>query len=266
MPSGAAAIESRSIRVSGLVQGVGFRPTVWRLAHDEGLTGFVLNDGSGVTVEVTGPPAAIERFCQRIRAEAPPLARIDRIETTQISRPRTPPDAFVIRSSVDGSIATGIVPDAAACPACVEECFDPGDRRQGYAFTNCTHCGPRLSIVEGIPYDRQMTTMSRFSMCPSCQSEYDDPADRRFHAQPNACPHCGPQLWLEDGAGRLDAHDPLAAAAQLLREGKIVAVKGLGGFHLACDATSRHVVAELRRRKARYHKPLAVMVRDLALA
>lgn len=266
MPSGASGIESRRIRVAGLVQGVGFRPTIWRLAHDEGLTGFVLNDGCGVEIEVTGPSAAIERFCERIRVEAPPLARIDRIHAVRINQPKTLPDAFVIRSSVDGRVATGIVPDAATCPACIAECFDAGNRRHGYAFTNCTHCGPRLSIVEAIPYDRRMTTMSRFAMCPACQAEYDDPADRRFHAQPNACPHCGPQLWVEDGTGRRSAHDPVATAARLLREGRIVAVKGLGGFHLACDATHRRAVVELRRRKARDHKAMAVMVRDITMA
>ncbi|MEZ5849674.1 MAG: carbamoyltransferase HypF [Hyphomicrobiaceae bacterium] len=266
MSSGASGVESWLVRVAGLVQGVGFRPTVWRLAHDEGLRGFVRNDGRGVAIEVTGLPAAIERFCQRIRAEAPPLARIDRIQTTRISPPKTLPDAFVIRASVEGDIATGIVPDAATCPACIAECRDRADRRYGYAFTNCTHCGPRLSIVEAIPYDRQLTTMSRFAMCPDCRREYDDPADRRFHAQPNACPRCGPQLWLEDPSGRRWEHDPVAVAARLLRDGRIVAVKGLGGFHLACDAARCDVVGELRRRKARDHKPLAVMVRDLAMA
>lgn len=259
-------IESRAIRVTGLVQGVGLRPTVWRLAQEEGLEGFVLNDGCGVIIEATGPRTAIERFCQRIGTEAPPLARIEHIETTQLARPTTASGTFVIRTSIKGSITTGIVPDWATCPACLAECLDPGDRRHGYAFINCTHCGPRLSIVQGLPYDRRMTTMAPFVMCPSCQREYDDPSDRRFHAQPNACPECGPRLWLEDHAGRTCEQDVMQATASLLLEGRIVAIKGIGGFHLACEATSPEAVGTLRVRKARDAKPLAIMVRDLAMA
>jgi hydrogenase maturation protein HypF len=259
-------IESHSIRVTGLVQGVGFRPTVWRLANEEGLSGFVLNDGCGVIIEATGPRAAIERFCQRISTQAPPLARIERIEATRLARPATTSGAFIIRASIEGAITTGIVPDWATCPACLAECFDTSDRRHGYAFTNCTHCGPRLSIVEGLPYDRRTTTMAPFVMCPSCQREYDDPADRRFHAQPNACPECGPRLWLEDHAGPIDEQGHLRAAAGLLLREEIIAIKGIGGFHLACDATSKAAVGTLRVRKARDAKPLAIMVRDLAMA
>lgn len=266
MSSGAGHVETRRIRVSGLVQGVGFRPTVWRFAHEEGLTGYVLNDGGGVAIEATGPPSAVERFCRRLSAEAPPLARIDGIETTVVSEPGEPATAFVIRDSAAGVVATGIVPDAATCPDCLAECLDQSDRRHGYAFTNCTHCGPRLSIVQAIPYDRRTTTMAPFGMCPACRHEYDSPADRRFHAQPNACPACGPRLWLEDESGPRSEADPLQAAARLICVGGIVAVKGIGGFHLACDATSEAAVAELRRRKARDDKPLAVMARDLDMA
>lgn len=266
MPVSISDLESRRIRVSGLVQGVGFRPNVWRLAKEEGLTGFVLNDGAGVAIEVTGSPAALDRFCQRLDVESPPLARIDRIEAMLLDRLATQADSFVIRTSEKGSIATGIVPDAATCPDCLAECRNPADRRHGYAFTNCTHCGPRLSIVEAIPYDRQTTTMAHFIMCPDCQREYDDPADRRFHAQPNACPECGPRLWLEDRHGQRRSNEPIAAAARLLQRSQIVAVKGLGGFHLACDATCEEAVRTLRYRKARDLKPLAVMVRDVEMA
>lgn len=266
MPVSISDLESRRIRVSGLVQGVGFRPAVWRLAKEEGLTGFVLNDGAGVAIEVTGAPAALDRFCQRLDVESPPLARIDRIEAMLLDQPATQADSFVIRTSEKGSIATGIVPDAATCPDCLAECRNPADRRHGYAFTNCTHCGPRLSIVEAIPYDRQTTTMAHFNMCPACQQEYDDPGDRRFHAQPNACPECGPRLWLEDRSGNRIKADPFAAAARSIADGGIVAVKGIGGFHLACDATSDAAVRTLRQRKARDHKPLAVMVRDIQMA
>lgn len=259
-------VESRSIRVTGLVQGVGFRPTVWRLAHEEGLTGFVHNDGCGVIIEATGSRAAIDRFCLRICADAPPLARVEHIETKPLIRPAHTSATFEICASVAGSISTGIVPDWATCPACLAECFDSDDRRHGYAFTNCTHCGPRLSIVERLPYDRKSTTMAPFVMCPSCQNEYNEPSNRRFHAQPNACPDCGPRLWLEDRTGVTSEERPLQAAASLLIEGKIVSIKGIGGFHLACDATSHAAVDTLRARKARDAKPLAVMVRDLVMA
>lgn len=266
MSFGINQIGSCAIRVTGLVQGVGFRPTVWRLAHEEGVTGFVLNDGQGVAIEATGTRTAIERFCRRLETDAPPLARIERIEAKWLDRPVEVSSTFVIRKSARGGIATGIVPDWATCPDCLAECRDPVDRRYGYAFTNCTHCGPRLSIVKGLPYDRQTTTMAKFVMCPDCQREYDDPADRRFHAQPNACPTCGPGLWLENHAGPIDGGSSLHTAAMLLRDGMIVAVKGLGGFHLACDATSDAAVSTLRQRKQRDSKPLAVMVRDLAMA
>jgi hydrogenase maturation protein HypF len=258
----ATVMAGRRFRVRGLVQGVGFRPHVWRLANALALTGHVRNDGAGVAIEVWGRAEALDRFARRLAEDAPPLARIARIEEEPLAGP-PPPAPFRIAESAGGAIATGVVPDAATCGHCLAEVLDPGDRRHGYAFTNCTHCGPRLSIVETIPYDRERTSMRTFRMCEACRREYDDPADRRFHAQPNACPDCGPRLWLEDRAGRIAAGDPIAAAARFLREGAIVAVKGIGGFHLACDAAEERVVAELRRRKHRALKPLAVMGADL---
>ncbi|MCB1504951.1 MAG: carbamoyltransferase HypF [Hyphomicrobiaceae bacterium] len=266
MPGRASVVESLSIRVTGLVQGVGFRPTVWRLAHEEGLAGFVLNDGAGVLIEATGPSEAISRFCQRLRDEAPPLARIENIDTTSSAAPMPPASGFVIKRSIENQVATGIVPDAAACPACIQECFDVGDRRHNYAFTNCTHCGPRLSIVTAVPYDRAATTMAAFAMCADCAQEYEDPANRRFHAQPNACPICGPRVWLECPHGARDAGDPIEECARLIADGQIMAVKGIGGFHLACDASNEQAVNGLRRRKDRDDKPLALMVRDFEMA
>lgn len=260
------------IRVRGLVQGVGFRPTVWRLARDGGLFGDVRNDGEGVLIRVVPGPGsdrgAIERFCQRLRSECPPLARIDAIERATWPRPSAT-DCFLILPSDTTPVHTGIAADAATCAACAAEILDPADRRHRYPFTNCTHCGPRLSIVRGIPYDRARTSMSVFPMCPACAAEYADPADRRFHAQPNACPVCGPRVWLQDSAGltldprALDEPDAIALAGRLLAEGRILAVKGIGGFHLACDATNPEAVATLRRRKRRYAKPFALMARDL---
>ncbi|MFD2111915.1 carbamoyltransferase HypF [Thiorhodococcus fuscus] len=260
------------IRVRGLVQGVGFRPTVWRLARECGLIGDVCNDGEGVLIRARPAadidPAAIERLCERLRTECPPLARIDAIERQPLTEP-IPHSDFRIRDSQITQARTAIVADAATCPDCVREIGDPKDRRHRYAFTNCTHCGPRLSIVRGIPYDRSRTSMSVFPMCPACRAEYGDPANRRFHAQPNACPDCGPRLWLVDTQGReIDTGatgdlDAIAAASRLLHEGRILAIKGIGGFHLACDATNAEAVAELRRRKRRYAKPFALMARDL---
>ncbi|SDW25801.1 carbamoyltransferase HypF [Thiocapsa roseopersicina] len=269
---------AESIRVRGLVQGVGFRPTVWRLARACGLRGDVRNDGEGVLIRVcgniAGDDAGVNGFLTRLREECPPLARIDTIERCPIADPQALADLahrqdFVILESAATAVHTGIVADAATCAACVAEIRDPADRRHRYPFTNCTHCGPRLSIVAGIPYDRARTSMAAFPMCPDCAAEYKDPADRRFHAQPNACPVCGPKVWLQDAAGcvldptALDAEDAIAAASRLLAEGRILAIKGIGGFHLACDATDPDAVAELRRRKRRYAKPLALMARDL---
>ncbi|MCG6897009.1 MAG: carbamoyltransferase HypF [Thiocapsa sp.] len=267
-----------SIRVRGLVQGVGFRPTVWRLAHECGLRGDVRNDGEGVLIRVRLDAAsdvqALGGFLNRLDEACPPLARIDSIERGVIADSDALAElsdtaGFVILESAATAARTGIVADAATCPACVAEVRDPADRRYRYAFTNCTHCGPRLSIVSGIPYDRAQTSMSVFPMCPDCAREYADPADRRFHAQPNACPVCGPRVWLEGERGHplepvvLATEDAIAAAGRLLGEGRILAVKGIGGFHLACDATNPDAVAELRGRKRRLAKPFALMARDL---
>jgi len=263
-----AARGGEHIRVRGLVQGVGFRPTVWRIARQLGLEGDVCNDGEGVLIRAFGPPDVLDAFCAALKAQCPPLARIDGVERSSLDgSPET--KGFRILASGSGSVHTGIVPDAATCAACAAEIANPSDRRFRYAFTNCTHCGPRLSIVRAIPYDRANTSMDAFPMCPDCAAEYADPADRRFHAQPNACPQCGPRVWLEDGARQRlapEAHgalDAIEAASRLLREGRILAVKGIGGFHLACDACNAAAVGELRRRKRRYAKPFALMGRDL---
>ncbi|WP_374291833.1 carbamoyltransferase HypF [Paenirhodobacter enshiensis] len=246
------------IRVRGQVQGVGFRPFVWRLARDRGLRGWVLNDAEGVLIRIWGETAG---FTEALRDEAPPLARIDRIETREVTE--NPPDSFEIRASKGGVADTRVTPDAATCPDCLAEIRAPG-RRHGYAFTNCTHCGPRFSILRGLPYDRAQTTMAGFALCPACRAEYEDPADRRFHAQPVACPACGPRLWFEAGGVELSG-DPVALAVAALKRGEIVAVKGLGGFHLACDARDPEAVGRLRARKHRPAKPFALMAREADL-
>jgi len=264
---------AESIRVRGLVQGVGFRPTVWRLARDLGLTGDVRNDGEGVLIRVWAPDPGgadpIGQLCERLRTRCPPLARIDAIERGALDLPPPEPAQFLILASAATGARTGVAADAATCAACAAEVRDPTDRRSRYPFTNCTHCGPRLSIVRAIPYDRANTSMAVFTQCPACAAEYADPADRRFHAQPNACPACGPRVWLADAAGRaldpadLAAGDAIAAASRFLAQGRILAIKGIGGFHLACDAADAAAVAQLRQRKRRFAKPFALMARDL---
>lgn len=262
-----AGLIGTQVRVRGLVQGVGFRPFVWRIANEDGLTGHVLNDAEGVLAEVWGDERATHRFLERLTTEHPPLSRIDEVIAAPLPpRSAAPPHDFTILSSVSGDVATGIVPDTATCPDCLTETLNPRDRRHGYAFTNCTHCGPRLSIIEGIPYDRARTSMASFTMCPACQAEYDHPADRRFHAQPNACPVCGPRLWAAENGQDVETADPIRWAAGRLAEGAILAIKGIGGFHLAADATQSQAVDRLRTRKHRPHKPLALMVRDVAQA
>lgn len=256
------------IRVRGLVQGVGFRPTVWRLAQRYSLRGSVTNDGLGVSIHVCGSAEGIEAFVRALTQEAPPLARVDCIERG----PATvlPADAAfrIVASSATG-VHTGVVPDAATCPDCIKEIFDPFGRRYRYPFTNCTHCGPRLTIIEAIPYDRETTTMREFSMCAACAAEYENPEDRRFHAQPVACHTCGPHAWLErvDGAAiamdSITTLDAVDAVCSLLLLGEIVAIKGVGGFQLVCDATNEASVAKLRQRKHRERKPFALMARDL---
>jgi hydrogenase maturation protein HypF len=256
------------IRVRGLVQGVGFRPHVWRLAREAELRGDVCNDGAGVLIRIAGLPQVLAEFERRLRMEAPPLAQIEEITCLPLSDlDSLPAGDFQIAASQSGTIVTGIVPDAATCPACLAEIHDPQARRYRYPFTNCTHCGPRLSIIRAIPYDRPNTTMTAFLLCAACQAEYSNSADRRFHAQPIACPACGPRIWLEDTAGRPDpSADAIAAAAAFLGQGRILAIKGIGGFHLACDASNPAAITELRRRKNRGDKPFAVMMADAAMA
>lgn len=251
-----------ALRIEGTVQGVGFRPAIWRLATELGLSGRVGNDGGGVWIEVWGTRYAIDCFIERLPGQAPPLACIERI--TRLPAPIGPAaEDFRIVASATGAVRTAVAPDAAVCGACLTEVNDPTNRRYRYAFTNCTQCGPRLSIVRGIPYDRANTSMAAFILCPECQHEYARPEDRRFHAQPNACPVCGPTLWLEDAAGqRLDVADPITATAARIRAGHIIAIKGIGGIHLACDAQDAAAIARLRARKRRYHKAFAVMARD----
>ena len=255
------------IRVRGRVQGVGFRPTVWRMANDLDLVGEVLNDGEGVLVRVGGRPGAIEDFLVRLEREPPPLARIDDIEAHAFTGAL--PREFRIAESLAGEAHTQVAPDAAVCAACAREIADPMERRFRYPFANCTHCGPRLSIVKTIPYDRANTTMAPFPMCETCEAEYRDPADRRFHAEAIACPVCGPRarlVRLDGGATGFDrrsALDDVDAVRGLLSNGEIVAIKGLGGFHLACDAANPEAVSRLRRRKRRDAKPFALMARDL---
>jgi hydrogenase maturation protein HypF len=269
---GHATAEGRRIRIRGVVQGVGFRPWVYRTAIWSGVTGRVLNDSSGVVIDAFGDAPSLERFERALHVSPPPAARITEY-TTSIIQPE-PATAFVIIDSQrSGDRLVSIPPDLAVCDDCVREIFDPHDRRYRYAFTNCTNCGPRFTIATDIPYDRVSTTMAPFEMCDACRHEYENVRDRRFHAQPVACPECGPRVVLRDAAGRPypfegvapagASADDIAQAAAALRAGLIVAVKGLGGYHLACDATSESAVVRLRARKHREEKPLAVMVRTL---
>ncbi len=250
------------MRVEGTVQGVGFRPYVYRLATELGLAGFVLNDARGVLLEVEGDEGSIECFLARLERDAPPLALVERV-VVEDRGPIGDVDFQIVASPREGTADAEVSPDSATCADCLAELFDPADRRYRYPFTNCTNCGPRFTIVQGIPYDRPFTTMAGFAMCPRCRGEYDDPANRRFHAQPNACPDCGPSVSLVaangDQAPLGSARDPVAAAAAALRAGRIVAIKGIGGFHLACGAAHEAAVAELRARKHREDKPFALM-------
>ncbi len=254
------------IRVEGVVQGVGFRPYVYSLATGLGLAGLVGNDVDGVFAEVEGSARAVARFLALLGQEAPPLARIERISSTRLGVTGAA-DFAIVPSQAGGERRTLIAADSATCADCLRELADPADRRYRYPFINCTNCGPRFTIVRDVPYDRPLTTMSGFGMCAPCAAEYHDPADRRFHAQPVCCPACGPRLSLVTPDGtRLSGSDPVAAAAGLLRCGRVVAVKGLGGYHLAVDAGNSEAAAALRARKHREDRPFAVMVPDLATA
>ena len=278
--------------MAGQVQGVGFRPFVYRLAHELKLSGSVGNTPEGVIIEIQGPAPDLDRFARDLVSQAPPLARIVSCQARDMAplapAPRAPRDprdprnpvdtvdtgpAFVIQASTKGAGHNVLIsPDTGTCDDCLAEIFDPDDRRHLYPFTNCTNCGPRYTITRSIPYDRPVTSMACFPMCPACQGEYDNPLDRRFHAQPNACPVCGPKVWLveprDNGQDRDLGQGPpaLERLAQELAQGRIAAVKGLGGFHLACDAGNQEAVLELRARKNRWDKPLAVMVPDLDTA
>ncbi|CAB1128587.1 Carbamoyltransferase HypF2 [Candidatus Hydrogenisulfobacillus filiaventi] len=257
------ALARTRIEVWGVVQGVGFRPFVYRLARRYGLAGFVRNHSRGVTAELEGDPGALDAFLEALEREAPPLSRIDRVESTPLP-PRGEEGFHVVESVRETTREALVRPDAAVCDACLAELFDPEDRRYRYPFINCTDCGPRFTIIRDIPYDRPFTTMAAFTMCPQCQSEYEDPGDRRFHAQPNACPNCGPQAWYSRGDATVTGQDAFEAAARDLAAGAVVAVKGLGGYHLAVDPFNGEAVMRLRERKRRPHKPLAVMAADLA--
>ncbi len=267
-------LEGRRIHIVGIVQGVGFRPFVYGLASRFVLNGWVRNTSAGVDIEVDGSPAILDAFVTALRDELPPLAQIDELTVTDC-----PANGFtqfeIVHSEAVAGAFQPISPDVSICPDCLREMFDPDDRRYCYPFINCTNCGPRFTIIKDIPYDRPLTTMAGFAMCDDCRAEYENPLDRRFHAQPVACPVCGPHVWLEKDTDRQPkvAHgltqicsegEAIEAARQMLAEGKILAVKGLGGFHLACDALNDTAVSTLRQRKLRVDKPFALMMPDVA--
>ena len=252
------------IRIRGVVQGVGFRPFIYRLAREHRLRGSVLNSPDGVVIEVAGTPEDLEAFVADIPERRPPLASITSLESEPVTL--VSGEGFTIEPSQAGGAPTALIPpDIAVCDACLAELFDSSNRRYRYPFINCTDCGPRFTIIQGLPYDRPKTTMARFKMCTECQSEYDDPLNRRFHAQPNACPACGPRLMLSHARGdRIDCSDPIVESVWRVAAGDTLAVKGIGGFHLAVDATNDQAVQRLRLRKHREEKPLALMARSLA--
>jgi hydrogenase maturation protein HypF len=257
-----------AVRVEGVVQGVGFRPFVYALATRLGLGGFVGNDVDGVFAEIEGPAAAVSAFLAGLERDAPPLAHVERVTTSRLppGQPGASTRFTIVASAPEGQRRALVPPDTATCADCLSELADPADRRFGYPFINCTNCGPRFTIVRDVPYDRPLTTMASFAMCEQCAAEYRDPASRRFHAQPVCCPACGPALTLTDRGGDDIPGDPVEQAASLLQDGQVLAVKGLGGYHLAVDATSEQATKTLRDRKHREDKPFAVLVADLAEA
>ena len=260
------AVEWRLLRVSGVVQGIGFRPTVYRLARRHGLAGEIRNTAHGVEIVAGGPAAAIRRFVTELPNAVPLPGCIERIEEAPAAA-LADGEGFSIAPSIgDKTIEVVIPPDQATCPDCLRELLEPGNRRFGYPLITCTVCGPRYSIIEQLPYDRERTTMRRFPLCGECRTEYEDPEDRRFHAESIACAHCGPNVELIAADGPIAGTDPMESTIDALRAGRIVAIKGIGGYHLACDATNEEAIAELRRRKNRPHKPFAVLVRDLDAA
>ncbi|MDX8405168.1 MAG: Sua5/YciO/YrdC/YwlC family protein, partial [Mariprofundus sp.] len=252
-----------AIRIRGQVQGVGFRPFIWRLATQAGITGEVWNDCEGVVINAWGAPASLTIFQQQIMTQAPPLARIDSIECSVLEESPVPTTFHIEESRDEGRRNAALTPDASICRYCLTDILNPSARHYAYPFTSCTYCGPRLSIVRAIPYDRVNTSMAPFQMCATCKAEYDDPAHRRFHAQADACPECGPQLWLENSSGSklalTSSAQIIARAAALLQAGHILAIKGIGGIHLAVDAGNNTAVNRLRSRKLRYDKPFALM-------
>ncbi len=272
VPAADPSTLARALLVEGVVQGVGFRPFVWRLATELRLAGRVRNAAGRVEIEAAGPAAALDAFARRLRTDAPPRARVERVTVLPLDpgAGAALPVPFAIDESVSAATSDRLFPpDIATCDDCLRELFDPADRRHRYPFINCTNCGPRATIIEELPYDRAQTTMRAFPLCAACEAEYRDPADRRFHAEPVACPACGPRIaWQPTGAPAPVAAEEaaLVAAVRALRDGAIVAVKGLGGYHLACDATNESAVRRLRDRKRRWAKPFAVMVRDLDAA
>lgn len=267
--SAVSAVDEWRIRVTGVVQGVGYRPFVYKLARELGLSGWVRNDPEGVLVEASGPVAALEEFAAGLSGRAPELARVDEVRPTRgLDRGTVPAGPFTIVHSEHTGARSALLPaDTHVCGDCQAELRDPKDRRHRYPFINCTNCGPRYSIIQDLPYDRPMTTMATFTMCADCKAEYEDPMDRRYHAQPNACPDCGPRLLLRDREGNTaEGDEALLRAARVLADGGIAAMKSVGGFHLVVDATNADAVALLRSRKRRDSKPFAVMVRDLTTA
>ena len=261
-PPGDGATQRRRFRVQGVVQGVGFRPFVWTLATSLSLNGTVRNTSGAVLIEVEGPTAALDVFARALEADAPRLARIETVEAVELAPVGEEGFRIVESQAIEGEYQP-IAPDAATCPECVADILDPENRRYRYPFTNCTNCGPRFTIIEDVPYDRPLTTMRAFAMCAKCRREYEDPADRRFHAQPNACSVCGPRLWLAGRDGAEISGDAIELAGAALARGEIVALKGLGGFQLCCDAQDDAAVSRLRERKHRPQKPFAVMCSGL---